>query len=108
MITHDEFQRALIIVREYVSQFNKETEKVEKTISNLEKTPILDWVREKENSIKKQTSVHSRLFNALRCLYHSDYFQVEFIEDVAENDLRKIRNSGQKTFELFIKLKSNK
>jgi septal ring factor EnvC (AmiA/AmiB activator) len=103
MITEKEFQEALIIVNEYISQLNSKIEEKQTTLSNFNKTTIIDWIANEERKLGgKKDRNKTRLFNVLRAIYSSDYSdKLEFIEDVKKVNLSRYRNSSDKIHNLF-------
>lgn len=90
MITHDEFQKALKIVKEYKTQVETHLKEVEKKI---EKTKIeLDMLSKFSNVNKdmkiSQTYISQSLLNILN--YNDDYFEIDFDFDTKISELSKI------------------
>jgi len=99
MITEKEFQEALKIVNEYVSQLNNTITQMD---DKIKKTPIAEWItaQKMKNNLNNN---HTRLFSFLNYILTEDY-DYKYIQDFENVDLSRFRNAGKKTQEAFNEL----
>lgn len=83
MITHDEFQKALKIVKEYKTQVETHLKEVEKEVYMLSKFSNVN----KDMKIS-ETDISSALRNIL--MRDGDYFEIDFDFDTKISELSKI------------------
>jgi hypothetical protein len=104
MITKEEYEMALIVIREFESQqkelINKDRITIELFISKIQGNPSIGSVR------------------LLNCLDQYLWMRKEkphwlnnniktYIDELTRDDFRRIRNAGKKTWDLFLVFKEN-
>jgi len=98
MITRDKYNKALITIEEFHQQLYKKI----KEIDNKGKTIVEDWVNENIIELSKCRN-STRLKNILNIAYKN--IRNEYVEDIKTQDLIRYRNMGQKSIDIFVKLR---